>query len=226
MIYVLRGYTIIFGALTRPVCAMPLYTRRGDAGMTSLLHGVRVSKTSPEFALMGKLEDTRNAIRLAWTYARSAAEAMPYAKSAPWMMHFLDQVDTLLYVCNATIAGKKTSEDELEAIVRDTIEPIIDTLTHWTDERRGGPQRCFVRPGDSELSIALFNATNQCRAAERKLWMLIGEDLDGPRGALGRLLNRLSDMLYAASLYSMEVEYEMHGADDLAEFTIALPPAP
>ena len=164
---------------------MRLYTRRGDAGFTSLYGGMRVRKDDPRVASYGAVDEL-NAI-LGW-----AAEA---CRRPPVPLR-LRAIQARLFEIGAELASplaQGTRRRPVPGITRTS----ITRLERWIDEavKALPPLRSFILPGGAEAACRLHLARTVCRRTERAVTRLV---LDGAaRGDILVYLNRLSDLLFA-----------------------------
>lgn len=162
---------------------MPIYTKKGDAGETTLWGGQWTKKDSPMVELIGTVDETQAAIGLARAYATDAT-----------IDAILDDVQNDLYRLNAELAeaSHKTftplhKEDiaKLEKII-DEREPLLASSDI--------PLHKFLRPGKPPAAAALNLARTVCRRAERLLVAV--QRHQQQRTELLQYLNRLSDCLF------------------------------
>ena len=152
---------------------MKIYTKKGDSGVTGLLHGIRVPKSEAVVGALGDLDEL-NAC-LGWVVA--AGQAAP-------VREIVVQIQGALFQVGAEVAGGSPSPyaglvEALETDI-DRMELALPTLEN------------FILPGGSEAGSRLHLARAVCRRAERSVSQFVQED--------GRkLLNRFSDWLFVAA---------------------------
>ncbi len=161
-------------------------TRGGDKGLTSLGNGKRVPKDHPRVELYGTLDEAQAALGLA-----RAASCHP------------DIQEQLLVIENelGSVMG-------FLALYPGLPEPDPASLDHIVEKVRLAvdAQFRFVRPGDSIPGAALHMARTVARRAERFAVKLFREDdLSEPAYAY---VNRLSDAIYALSLWSDKLDHD------------------
>ena len=163
---------------------MPLYTRRGDTGSTSLGDGTRVSKASPRVEAYGTIDEASSAIGLA--IAATGDELL-----TSWL-GFLQQ---RLFNCSSALADPSSSAagptpDDIAALER-----AVDRFDAACEGLRG-----FVLPGGCEVAARLHVARTVLRRAERaSVALAVDEPVDSNVLAF---LNRASDVLFAAARYA------------------------
>jgi cob(I)alamin adenosyltransferase len=163
---------------------MKIYTKHGDAGMTTLKSATQISKADDRIAALGTIDELTAQMGLAKAYIAS----MRTADSATCVEHF-DRVQTTLMTVMAGIADPRNKAYEVSAEETAFLEHIIDLVEDsFPRERR------FVVPGYCELSARLDVARATCRRAEREL--VIMDRKYAAHASAKAYLNRLSDYLY------------------------------
>jgi cob(I)alamin adenosyltransferase len=168
-----------------------IYTRSGDKGRTSLFDGTRVSKSAARIEINGALDETN-----AWIgYARAQVADRLLTSILEYLQH-------KLYHCTCALADPRTQEGEEIGIAEADVaflEEAIDRL-----ERVTGPLSQFILPGGSSAAGILHVARTVARRAERRLVAL--SEREPVRGVESSFVNRLSDLLFAASRYANRLE--------------------
>ena len=162
---------------------MPLYTRRGDTGATSLADGTRVSKASPRMDACGAVDEANCAVGFA--LAATEDELL-----AAWL-GFLQQ---RLLNCSASLADPGGGATGPSASDATAFEAAIDRF-----EAASGAAHGFVLPGGCEVAARIHVARACVRRAERSVDALAADELVDP--SVLSLLNRASDFLFAAARY-------------------------
>jgi cob(I)alamin adenosyltransferase len=153
-----------------------LYTKKGDAGKTSLFSGRRAEKFDPRVAAVGDIDELSATLGL-------ARVAYPPAND------LLRSIQRALYVVSAIVSAEKRSiEVKFDAAEVEALEIEIDRLTAELPELRE-----FILPGDAEPSCRLHLARAVARRAERGIAVLVEP---APPEAVSAYLNRLSDLLF------------------------------
>jgi cob(I)alamin adenosyltransferase len=165
-----------------------IYTRKGDAGETSLFDGTKVPKAHPRLAACGDLDELNAALGV----ARAAlAPRQAQALDGP-----LESIQRDLLAIGAVLGDPRRAGDPrasgFDAPRIAEMECLIDA---WEDELP--PLRNFVLPGGSAASAALHVARTVARRAERAVVDLRAGDADCPAAVV--YLNRLSDLLFVAA---------------------------
>ncbi len=171
---------------------MPIYTRRGDHGDTSLADGTRVSKTSARVEAYGTIDEANSTVGL----ARAAVTDSELDE----VLHFVQQ---RLFNCSSSLAtpaeNRTATTPTIDAADIEYLESSIDRFME-----RCGPLTHFVIEGGCEPACRLHLARAIARRAERRIVTLAAEvDVDKQVEAF---VNRLSDLLFACARYANHIE--------------------
>ncbi len=153
---------------------MPIYTKTGDRGQTSLFGGKRISKTDPIIETYGTIDELTSLLGLIVARIKIKQDKK-----------FLTQIQHDLYTIMAHLAGSKHPIDFLEAQVKlfeqeiDKIQSILPKLNR------------FILPGGTENGAWFQIARSVCRESERRVVGLKKDHLLSIK-----YLNRLSDLLF------------------------------
>lgn len=164
---------------------MPIYTKKGDKGETSLISPNketkrRVTKGSAIVFTLGSIDELNSYL------------GVVIAKSTdPALNEFLLNIQTNLFQTNSIIAGAKLSfasskTKNLEKKI-DELDQVLPKLT------------TFIHPGGVETGAHLQYARSLCRRAERNL-VRLSKHQKLPAETL-KYLNRLSDCLFTLARY-------------------------
>lgn len=168
-----------------------IYTKRGDAGETSLAGGQRVPKDSARIECYGTVDELNAAIGIALV---SAAET-----GAPKLREFatiLRRVQHELFNLGSILATKPEDVHPKQArITTGEIEQLEREIDAANEELPA--LRSFVLPGGCRLNAELHVCRTVCRRAERDLVRMSREE-DVPAEAV-QYLNRLSDAFFVWS---------------------------
>lgn len=161
-----------------------VYTKTGDKGMTSLVGGVRVSKTHPRLEAYGTVDELNSQIGLLITYVDEEADRT-----------FLLGIQRKLFSVGAYLAtDQERKELRPQSILTaedvEKLENAIDAM----DEALP-PLRVFILPGGSRGAAVCHVCRTVCRRAERRILDLeeTGVEVDS---TLLSYMNRLSDYLF------------------------------
>jgi cob(I)alamin adenosyltransferase len=167
-----------------------IYTRTGDAGITGLVGGARVSKNSGRIEAYGTLDELSSAIGI----ARAQLAISGDRESASRLDAWLAWSQNALFDLGAELATPAEKRWSGMALAGDdqarALERAIDQA-----EADLEPLNTFILPGGSQAGAALHYARTVCRRAERRLVTLREQEPEISDATL-RLLNRLSDALF------------------------------
>jgi cob(I)alamin adenosyltransferase len=157
-----------------PVRLTRIYTRTGDAGLTSIGDGSRVHKTDPRVEAMGDVDELNSALGTVLSLRDDET---------------LLRVQNELFDLGADLSVPFSEDDGRLRVTQDQ----IDRLEQACDEANAKlePLKSFVLPGGTELAARLFLTRAICRRAERRT--LVPDDVN-PLVLV--YLNRLSDLLF------------------------------
>jgi cob(I)alamin adenosyltransferase len=161
---------------------MPIYTRTGDKGETSLFSGVKVSKADLRIEVYGTIDELSSAIGvvLSIKYLVSSIEKE------------LIKIQKDLLDIGSTLANPKTkSLNDLEKRAGE-FEKLIDEMTEELP-----PLKNFILPGGGKAGAMLHLSRAICRRAERRIVVLNNKD-----GSIIIYFNRLSDLLFTMARFA------------------------
>lgn len=156
---------------------MPIYTRTGDTGSTSLFGGKRVLKCEELVDVYGSIDELNS-----WVGCISSE------MDSDDVQHFLSAIQSDLLTIGSHLAGWKTDLSELPKRVTE-MEARIDLL-----DKSLPPLRNFILPGGTPLSSKIHLARAVCRRVERQT-VAFGQK-QPVEGKILIYLNRLSDLLF------------------------------
>jgi len=164
---------------------MKIYTKTGDAGLTGLFGGGRVSKDDPRVEAYGDVDELNAVLG----FARSI-EVMPRIDDV------LVPIQRDLFSIGALLATPDLEKmhDHLEKAQIDdarivSLEKEIDACDLELE-----PLRAFIIPGGTPKAASLHIARTVCRRAERRV-IHLQKDVQIPQIVIV-YLNRLSDLLF------------------------------
>lgn len=165
---------------------MKIYTKKGDAGETSLFGGVKTKKSNVRINAYGTVDELNSTIGMVLSYSLTKKGRT-----------ILSGVQNDLFVVGATLATPDPEKSRI-AQVDDTdtkrLEKWIDSL-----EEDLSPLKSFILPGGGGAGSTLHFARTVCRRAERETVQL-SEQEEIPADAIV-YLNRLSDLLFVLARY-------------------------
>lgn len=166
-----------------------VYTRRGDAGQTSLAGGQRLPKNHLRIEAYGTVDELNSFVGL----ARESARELPE------LHRILGRVQHELFNLGSILATLPEDAHPKQARITDADS---EQLEREIDEMNEGPPplRSFVLPGGSRLNAELHICRTVCRRAERVCVALAAEaEVDETNL---KYLNRLSDALFVWSRWA------------------------
>lgn len=160
---------------------MPIYTRTGDKGLTSLYSGKRVPKSDPQIDAYGTVDELSSLIGLIAVKIKNKRE-----------MDFLTSVQKDLYEIMAYMSGADVVLDFLNDKTF-VFEKMIDEF-----DKKLPRLKKFIIPGGTELSSWFHVLRTVCRRSERAV-----VKLHATRYTLHviQYLNRLSDLFFTLARF-------------------------
>ncbi|MCL4375139.1 cob(I)yrinic acid a,c-diamide adenosyltransferase [Patescibacteria group bacterium] len=162
---------------------MPIYTRTGDTGTTSLFTGQRVSKTNLRIEACGSVDELSSVLGVVICETKDTD-----------IKQLLTAIQKDLYYIMATLSGAKPKQNRLNDRVK-FFEQKIDKLSLQLSPLNG-----FILPQGSKISALLHFARTVCRRSERAV---IRQTQSRPSTLRSPsflpvvpYLNRLSDLLF------------------------------
>ncbi|HSX08667.1 MAG TPA: cob(I)yrinic acid a,c-diamide adenosyltransferase [Candidatus Saccharimonadales bacterium] len=164
---------------------MPIYTRTGDKGKTSLFDGTRVLKSHKRVETYGTIDELNSMIGVA--IAHLHARHAKIKKELEQIQHDLLEIGSTLATPHPMpVEGLENRSKEFESI--------IDDLTQKMPELKE-----FILPGGGKAGSHLHVCRTIIRRAERQLVALIQkEKIDL---TIVTYLNRLSDLFFTLARY-------------------------
>jgi cob(I)alamin adenosyltransferase len=160
-----------------------IYTRGGDAGLTSLADGARVAKYDIRIQTLGGLDETNASIGVALLHIEE-----------PQIRELLGVVQNDLFdvgadLCRPEKDNAKKPPLRITAAQVGALEAAIDRVNENLQ-----PLTSFVLPGGSIASAYLHFARAVSRRAERDIAALAAAEAINPEAL--KYVNRLSDLLF------------------------------
>jgi cob(I)alamin adenosyltransferase len=165
---------------------MPIYTRTGDKGDTSLFDGSRVSKAHPRVETYAVIDELNSVLGEVVAFLPKT-QFRELAKDIEQIQHDLFAIGSALAVPHAMPAiGLEKRPREFEVL--------IDSMT-----KKLPPLANFILPGGGKPGSMLHVARTMTRRAERRIVALSEtEEVDAH---IVIYLNRLSDLLFTMARY-------------------------
>lgn len=167
---------------------MSVYTRTGDNGTTSLLHGKRLGKDQKIFEVLGTLDEFNSVLGLVLSSVSFSSDARK----------FLVKIQGDLFNIGAKIADDKSKKADyiwLNAKTS-TIEELIDELESTLPKLTN-----FILPGGSVAAAHTHVARSLCRRLERTIVSYDNSELE----YVLVFINRLSDLLFVLARHLNQI---------------------
>src|SRR3989338_7671459 len=160
---------------------MPIYTKTGDRGKTSLFGGKRVLKYDLQIEAYGAIDE-------ATSFIGFALESINDSKT----QELLSNIQMTLYNIMAYLSGAKLDHGKINSQVL-SLEKNIDIL-----EKKLPRLVRFILPQGSEVTARLHLARTSVRNAERRIGEFIHnkKEKKDEDNAVLCYINRLSDLLF------------------------------
>lgn len=169
---------------------MKVYTKNGDAGVTSLVHTRNVPKSDDRIRFVGSADELNSHIGLVKS---QTADGQTRA--------FLEEIQNTLMTIMAGVADPFNQKYKLKEENVSVLEQEIDRLEGLFARRQG-----FVLPGGNPLSAQIDVARCVARRAERAL-AAVSVKFGTDAGAK-KYMNRLADYLYILARYTDDAAAE------------------
>ncbi len=160
---------------------MVLYTRKGDEGETFCnIFGGRVPKDHIAIEFLGTLDEANSCIGVAISYIDEDD-----------IKNELVELQRLLFRIGFTVSGKKS-------IYEDDLTRLEKAIDKYYSE---APLKYFILPMGDEAISHLHLARTIVRRAERRFITLSREVEINEKSLIMKILNRISDYIFALILY-------------------------
>ena len=169
-----------------------IYTKRGDAGETSLVGGQRVPKDTLRIECYGTVDELNSIIGLVCVSASESKQLLKLAAILSRVQHELFNLGSILATRAEDIHPNQPRVTVAEVLqLENDLDAMNDDLP---------PLRSFVLPGGCRINAELHLARTVCRRGERIAVALAREE---PIPAeIVQYLNRLSDALFVWSRWA------------------------
>ncbi|PIQ80021.1 ATP:cob(I)alamin adenosyltransferase [Candidatus Peregrinibacteria bacterium CG11_big_fil_rev_8_21_14_0_20_41_10] len=159
---------------------MPIYTKIGDQGQSSLYNGDKLPKTNPVFELLGKMDELNATIGICCSLCTQSSLITEW-----------QEIQKKLFAISAKIAKAQQVRNQVLPTDITNLETKIDTYM-----TKAGPLTSFILPGGSPLGAQLHYTRTIVRTVERTFFQI---EEQPPNPAIGPYLNRLSDYFFAVA---------------------------
>ena len=166
---------------------MKIYTKKGDAGETSLIGGTRVPKHHIRIDAYGTVDELNAHLGLLATYPETEGEN-------ELLLFIQDRLFTLGSLLATDPAGSGMKLPQLQGDDPERLETSIDEMDAQLE-----PLRNFVLPGGCAANAQAHVCRCVCRRAERLAVRL--DEVQPVDKHILKFLNRLSDWFFMYSRY-------------------------
>jgi len=182
---------------------MPIYTRTGDKGKTSLMSGQRVSKSDIRVDAYGTIDELNSAIGIVIAEVQSAKfpTSLKLRGASKVQSHSLQLKVELIKIQNdlleigSALANPASKTLKYLKIRVKEFEEFIDKMTEQMS-----PLKNFILPGGGKAGAALHLARAISRRAERKIVELNNKQKIDNNVII--YINRLSDLLFTMARFA------------------------
>lgn len=176
-----------------------VYTRKGDAGMTRLVGGQKVSKGDLRIEAYGTVDELNANVGAVVVAAQGKDELDELVATLQRVQHELFNLGSILACLPEDVMPQMPSVGDADIAA---LEASIDAFNEDLP-----PLRSFVLPGGSPIAVELHRCRTVCRRAER-LVIRLAEVADVNPLAIA-YLNRLSDAFFVwgrAALHLRDID--------------------
>ena len=165
-----------------------VYTRRGDAGQTDIIGGIRISKTDVRLEAYGTVDELSSHLGLLAAMLNQCDDASKAERD-----NIIRIQNNLFNVCShlATDQSQTPLYPSAQLAEGETqlLEQAIDSMNAQLAEPQG-----FILPGGTMAAAQAHVCRTVCRRAERRIAALAETAIVGPE--ISQYINRLSDYLF------------------------------
>ncbi|MDR2473661.1 MAG: cob(I)yrinic acid a,c-diamide adenosyltransferase [Tannerella sp.] len=176
-----------------------VYTRTGDAGMTSLVGGARVPKTHPRLEAYGTIDELNSFIGLLVAEMTDAPTLRRTSETN--ILQSLSVIQSKLFDIGAYLATdpEQTSFTPAAAVTDEDIKYLEEAIDLIDDKLP--KMKSFVIPGGCKTAALIHVCRTVCRRAERAMFAIeTPNSLNGSSLPI-TYINRLSDYLFVMARY-------------------------
>lgn len=172
---------------------MPIYTRTGDRGKTSLFSGKRVSKSHVRVETYGTIDELNSLLGVARAHLGKKIHTR-------YIQTILVDIQKALFYLGSYLADLPDTLADIDIRKQvDLFEKHIDEMTEKLPLLNN-----FILPGGSVAGATLQHARAVARRAERQLVRLAKKEHIDPD--VIKYINRLSDLLFTLARYANHLE--------------------
>ena len=168
-----------------------VYTKKGDAGETSLVGGEKVSKDNIRVEAYGTVDELNSFVGA----VRSFNAQLPASERRDKLELILNTIQQRLFDLGSILATAESAASYSKEFPEENTKWLEDVIDAMNEELE--PLTSFILPGGSPLNASLHLSRTVCRRAERVVTTLSKEE-QVPAQVMA-FLNRLSDALFVFS---------------------------
>lgn len=172
---------------------MKIYTKTGDQGETSLLGGVRVSKSHAAIKVCGSIDELNSFIGLARVENQSEI-----------LNQLLAQIQHDLFDLGSRIAACLKSSNRAPDFPHERVAELEKAIDQFDQEL--APLKAFILPGGGRTGSTLHLARSVCRRTERQLVELMNSKVEADLSLELIYLNRLGDLLFVLARHTNQLD--------------------
>ena len=176
----------------RGIALNRIYSKRGDAGETSLVGGQRVMKDVTRIETYGTVDELNACLGLVAVSCKENIHAGKLAQLGAIVLRVQHELFNLGSILATEPEDVHPKQPRVTVAEIEQLELEIDRMNEEL-----APLRSFVLPGGTRLNAELHLARTVCRRAER-LVVSLAREVSVPTEAI-QYLNRLSDALFVWS---------------------------
>ncbi len=163
---------------------MKIYTKTGDSGLTGLVGGGRIPKTSLRINAIGDVDELNACLGLSRVLINDLE-----------LTNMLEEAQNRLFDLGSELACPPEMRDRNAFLTEAHVGQLEHSIDRLSDQLP--PLRNFILPAGSEAAARLHLARCVCRRAERSV--LAFQENQSIRPVIIQYLNRLSDWLFMAA---------------------------
>jgi len=170
---------------------MKTFNKKGDNGETSLLYGIRVSKSDPRCEANGAIDEATSALGL--------ARALSQKKRVQDILLMMQEDLIVLASELATPIEQYLHFAQEHAVITSGMVQRLEDIINEIEKELEMP-KVFITPGDRASSAAINLARTIIRRAERRV-VSLKQDNQLLNEEVLKYLNRLADLAFALVCY-------------------------
>lgn len=171
---------------------MKIYTKKGDAGSTSLFGGQQLTKDALRIQAYGTVDELNAVMGL-------CVSGVEQSKALDKVKEYILPIQKQLFTLGAELATPEPDKKMQQGFLSEEHVSLLEKqMDEWEESLT--PLKKFVLPGGTFLAAYLHLARTVCRRAERLVVALSHQESLRPIPI--QYLNRLSDWLFVLARYA------------------------